>query len=317
LRHGGPSYLCRIHRPNVATTVDPHHWQPKDDRTGIQLSCATLAPPTPWEYESALSAREVDVNETGSRPFGAVLDELCLRPVARRERFTNTELAQIICARGGDITDGYISHLRKGHRDNPTLQTIEDLAAALQVSPAVFVGGRRERHGDERPRRSFSAKLHHLFEVVYPIGRGPYTPEEVAKAISRDGRYGPISASYIRDLLGPPPGTPPNPRLKHILGLAEHFGLTDRTGPQAAYFLDDELAASLTAELADFVALREAGVIEFATRLAERAAQWSPHIRRQVVRTITTAVESGAVESGDTGWVFSPRSDDPGGGTAR
>ncbi|WP_046471971.1 hypothetical protein, partial [Allosalinactinospora lopnorensis] len=81
------------------------------------------------------------------------------------------------------------------------------------------MGGRRQRKDDERPRASFSAKLRHLFAVVYPAGRKPYTPEEVAKSISQDGRFGSISASYVRELLAPAPILPPNPRLKHVLGL--------------------------------------------------------------------------------------------------
>jgi hypothetical protein len=233
------------------------------------------------------------------RSFAAVLDDLCEHPVGRRGRFTNTELASKVCDLGGDITDGYISHLRKGHRDNPTLQTIEDLAAALQVCPAVFVGGRKQRRGDERPRRSFSTKLRHLFSVVYPLGRSPYTPEEVAKAISDDGRYGSISSSYIRELLNPPAEALPNPRLKHILGLADHFGLADDEGPQVAAFLDDDLAATMCSELSDFVALRKAGVVEFVARMAEQASEWSPEMRRQAVEAFTQALESG-----DTGWTF-------------
>ncbi|WP_113703423.1 helix-turn-helix domain-containing protein [Nonomuraea lactucae] len=237
-----------------------------------------------------------------SRSFGSILDDLCLHPVSRRRRYTNTELADAVHRLGGEITDGYISHLRKGHRDNPTLQTMEDLAAALDVCPAVFVGGRQERWGDERPRQSFTGKLRLLFAVVYPVGRGPYTPEEVAKSITMDDRCGSISASYIRELLNPLPDTPPNPRLKHILGLAEHFGLADEAGPQPAYFLDDDLADVLAAELTDFAALRKAGVIEFATRMAEQASLWSPEMRRQAAQTITQALESG-----ETGWIFPPR----------
>lgn len=241
----------------------------------------------------------------GPRSFASVLDELCLHPVGRRQRYTITELAKLVNDLGGDITEGYVSHLRKGHRDNPTLQTIEDLAAALQVSPAVFVGGRRERIGDERPRRSFPTKLRRLFHVVHPPGRGPYTPEEAAKAISEDGRYGSISSSYIRELLNPPSGTPPNPRLKHLLGLADHFGLTDDDEAQVAYFLDDDLAAAVDAELDDYVALRDAGVIEFVTRMAEHAPQWSPQMRHQAVDAVLQAVQSG-----DTSWRFPFKKDD-------
>jgi transcriptional regulator with XRE-family HTH domain len=219
--------------------------------------------------------------------------------VNRSQRYTNSELAQLVVANGGDITEGYISLLRKGHRANPTLQTVQDLAAALEVSPAVFVGGREERLGDEQPRQSFPDKLRRLFRVAHPSDRGPYTPEEVASSISSDGRYGSISSSYIRELLNPPPQPPPNPRLKHLLGLADHFNLADDDGPQAGYFLDDHLAARIDAELDDYAAFRDAGVLEFVTRMAEYAPQWSPHRRRQAIDSI-----SHALESGDSTWRF-------------
>jgi transcriptional regulator with XRE-family HTH domain len=238
-----------------------------------------------------------------ARSFAGILNDLCLHPVNRRRRYTNTELAQLVSALGGDITDGYISHLRKGHRDNPTLQTIQDLATALGVSPAYFVGGRRESRGDEQARQSFPGKLRHLFRLVHPPGRGPYTPEEVAQAISEDGRYGSISSSYIRELLTPAPESRlPNPRLKHLQGLASHFGLADGDSPRVAYFLDDELAAAVDAELDDYIALRDAGVIEFVTRLAEQAPQWSPQVRRQAVDAFVQAVESG-----ESVWAFSSK----------
>jgi hypothetical protein len=233
------------------------------------------------------------------RSFAAIFDDLCLSPAGRSEPCTNTELARLVTELGGEITDGYISHLRKGHRDNPTLQTIEDLAAALGVCPAAFVGGRVERRGGEFPRRTFSGKLRHLFAAIYPPDRGPFTPEEVAAAISADGRYGSISSSYVRELLNPDTGTLPNPRLKHILGLADHFGLADEDAAEAAYFLDDHLAATVDAELADLVALRDAGVVEFVARVAEHAQDWGPELRRQAVQAITQAVESG-----ETKWVF-------------
>jgi hypothetical protein len=237
--------------------------------------------------------------------FAAILDDLCRHPVGRRRAFSNTEIAQVVADFGGDITDSYVSHLRKGHRDNPTLHAIEHLGAALGVCPAVFVGGRRERRGDEWPRRSFPRKLRYLFEQVHPAGRGPFTPEEAAKSINDKGTYGSISSSYIRELLSPPPGTLPNPRLKHLLGLADHFGLADEEGPQAAYFLDDRLAEMFEAELDDFITLRDSGVIEFVTRMAEQAPSWSPETRRQAVHAFTKAIESG-----ETKWVYSFKKDD-------
>lgn len=240
---------------------------------------------------------------TGSSScFAFVLNSLCENPAGQPGRITNAELAERVRALGGDITSGYISHLRTGLRDNPTLHTVEHLAAALDVCPAVFVGGRRERHGRERPRLTFSNKLRRLFASVHPVERGPYTPEEVAQSISGRGTYGSISASYIRELLNPAAGAPPNPRLKHVLGLAAHFGLADDSGPQAALFLDDEFAETVFAELADYVALRDAGVVEFVTRMSERASQWTPSMRRQAMLAFKNAMEAD-----QSVWVFPPR----------
>jgi len=232
------------------------------------------------------------------RSLGEILDELCLRPPGR-DAYSNTELAKLVRDLGGSITPGYLSLLRTSVRDNPTLEVLEYLAAVIDVSPAVFVGGRCERRGDEWPRRTFSKKLSRLFAVVYPAEHGPWTPEDAAAAITARATYGPISPSYIRELLAPPAGTLPNPRLKHVLGLAEQFGLSQDGSPHAAYFLDDDLAAVIDAELADFVALRSAGVVEFVTRLAQHATAWRPELRQQVVQAFTQAIDRG-----ETDWVF-------------
>jgi transcriptional regulator with XRE-family HTH domain len=181
--------------------------------------------------------------------FAAILDELCMYPIDGRRRLTNVELAGIIRSRGGEITHTYISQLRKGDKDNPTYRTIEDLASALGVHPACFVGGRRELRAGERPRWRRDA-LKRLFEAVHPLDRGPFSPEEVAAAIGRDGRYGSISPSYIRDLLA---STSDNPRLKHILGLAHHFGA------DPAYFFDEELAGRVDEQLETRVAMEKLG----------------------------------------------------------
>jgi len=222
-----------------------------------------------------------------------ILDDLC------RDRISNTALAKAISDLGGEVSSQYVSALRNGHRDNPTLEVLEYLAEALDVSPVVFVGGRRERRGDERPREAFSRRLNHLFAVVYPLGRGPWTPEDAAASITSQHAYGPISPSYIRELLAPPSGTLPNPRLKHLLGLANLFGLSRGGIPYAGYFLDQEIADEIDAELADLDALRSAGVMDFVTRAAQHGPKWRPELRQQAVEAFTRALEDG-----DAAWVF-------------
>jgi len=215
------------------------------------------------------------------RSLAAILDELCARPVNRPRRYTNVELAGIIRSRGGEITHTYISQLRKGDKDNPTCRTVEDLASALGVHPACFVGGRRDLRSDDRPRWRRGA-LKRLFEAVHPPDRGPFSPEEVAAAIGGDGHYGSISASYIRELLA---GTTDNPRLKHILALAHHFGV------DPAYFFDEELASRVDEQLETRVAMDRLGVNAVILRAAEQAP--SQEVRNRILLALVRALSPG------------------------
>lgn len=54
--------------------------------------------------------------------------------------FTNEAVISGIAERGGDtISKGYLSELRSGKKDNPTLRHIEALADFFGVDPAYFV----------------------------------------------------------------------------------------------------------------------------------------------------------------------------------
>ncbi|MFI7123857.1 helix-turn-helix domain-containing protein [Amycolatopsis sp. NPDC049868] len=218
------------------------------------------------------------MTDSESASISSLLDGLCHRPVNREGRYTNVELAALVRANGGEITHTYISQLRKGDKDNPTSRTIEDLAAALGVHPAYFLGGRCDRLPGE-PAQWRRDGLRHLFATVHPSGRGPYTPEEVALAIGRDGRYGAISASYIRELLA---GTSEKPRLKHILGLARHFGAP------AAYFFDVVLAARIDAQLETHRVMENLGVNQVIMRAAEELP--SLEVRRKVLVALARAL---------------------------
>lgn len=215
----------------------------------------------------------------GQRRFADVLDELCTRP-GGRPRYTNVELAERIRLDGGEITHTYISQLRRGDKDNPTCRTIEGLAHALGVHPACFVGGRARLDGGERPVWRRGA-LRHLFAVVHPTGRGPFSPEEVAARISA-GPHGSISANYIRELVA---GTSDNPRLKHILGLAEAFGAAP------AYFFDDELAARVDEQLETRLAMDELGVNTVILRTAEQPPP--PGVRNKILLALVRALKPG------------------------
>lgn len=220
------------------------------------------------------------------RSFAAVLNDLCTQPAGgRRHRTNNVELAEIIRSRGGEITHTYISQLRKGDKDNPTCRTIEDIADALDVHPAFFVGGRRDRGEGERPRWRRGA-LKTLFELAHPTGRGPFSPEEVANAIGTTGLYGRISPTYIRELLS---GASDNPRLKHILGLASHFQA------QPAYFFDDDLAARVDEQLHAYHVMDTLGVNTVITRAAEMPP--TPAVRNKILLALARALHPrGATE---------------------
>jgi transcriptional regulator with XRE-family HTH domain len=122
-------------------------------------------------------------------------------------------------------------------------------------------------------QRSLAEKLEHLFKVVHPADRGPYTYEEVAQAI-RD-RGGPtISAAYIWQLRQ---GRRDNPTMRHLEALAGFFGVP------VAYFFDDEQSRRVDEEIELLHAMRDAEVRD----VALRTMQLSPEARRSVSAIIT------------------------------
>lgn len=102
---------------------------------------------------------------------------------------------------------------------------------------------------------SLAHKLNTLFSTMVPAGRGPYTNEEAARAITAAGV--PISGSYIWLLRK---GQRDNPTLKHLEGLAKFFGIPP------TYFFDDQVTDTVNAELALLMALRDAQVQRVALR---------------------------------------------------
>ncbi|KUH39620.1 MULTISPECIES: helix-turn-helix domain-containing protein [Streptomyces] len=104
---------------------------------------------------------------------------------------------------------------------------------------------------------TFADRLNRLFEVVAPPGRGPYSTDEVARAITASGVS--ISSSYIWLLRN---GQRNNPTLRHISALAKFFGVPP------AYFFDDQVTEAVDAELELLVSLRDAGVQRIALRAA-------------------------------------------------
>ncbi|MFJ2626876.1 XRE family transcriptional regulator [Streptomyces sp. NPDC087532] len=108
----------------------------------------------------------------------------------------------------------------------------------------------------EGARSTLAERLDRLFTTVHPKGRGPYTYEEVASGIRRQG--GPtISASYIWQLRT---GAKDNPTKRHLEALSTFFGV------KPAYFFNDDESEKIAAELDALAALRDAGVRSVALR---------------------------------------------------
>ncbi|KJK56559.1 helix-turn-helix domain-containing protein [Saccharothrix sp. ST-888] len=119
-----------------------------------------------------------------------------------------------------------------------------------------------------------AARLNHLFATVHPRDRGPYSNDEVARAIRERG--GDISKAYIAYLRN---GKRSNPTMHHIVALAGFFGV------KPAYFFDDEVAEEVDSTLVRMASLREAGLQvsdwealrdSGVTRIAARANGLSP-----------------------------------------
>ncbi|WP_189061586.1 hypothetical protein [Longimycelium tulufanense] len=209
----------------------------------------------------------------------AILDELCRTPPGRKDPWTNGEVARACQAQGQEIADTYVQALRTGERDNPTVAHLQALAAALDVHPAALVGGTRRRVRDGERAGWRPEAVRHLTDTVYPLTRGPWTADEIAQAITDRGRWGRISTKYVRTLIK----GHPNPFLKTVLGLSDHFGVPP------AYFFDDEFARTVDEEAAAFKEFLRSGVVAMVTRAEQQSARRGAP-RRAALRAIRHAL---------------------------
>lgn len=119
---------------------------------------------------------------------------------------------------------------------------------------------------------SLADKLDRLFKIVHPKDRGPYSTDEVAAKLQRDG--GPtISGTYLWQLRT---GRRENPTKHHLEALAGFFKVP------AAYFFDDDLARRLGEQLQILQQLQESGV----EQVAFRAVGLSPKSMETLVAMI-------------------------------
>lgn len=228
------------------------------------------------------------------QPFAAVLDELCRAGRSNDRPYSNVEIANAV-----GVQSSYIAALRKGHRDNPKLRMICQLAEYLDVHPAYFVGGRKDRPGTTLPHRSFADKLGTLFTLVHPPEGPELTTNAVMLIIRRHSQElanpsWTISAATLDALRA---GANDNPQLIHILALSKAFGAPP------AYFLDDELAARIEEQLETHQTMRSLGV----DRLILRANQQElkPGIRARILEALTNALRP--AEYGDVVGEAAPR----------
>lgn len=120
---------------------------------------------------------------------------------------------------------------------------------------------------------SLAAKLERLFAVKHRAGERELTYEAAAAGISAMGTK--ISAANLQQLRT---GRKSNPTITTVKAIADYFGVP------AAYFLDDDAAERIDAELDLLTAMRDAGVSD----LALRAANLSP----QSLAAITAMINS-------------------------
>jgi transcriptional regulator with XRE-family HTH domain len=112
-----------------------------------------------------------------------------------------------------------------------------------------------ERHQDGL----IATRLEHLFRIVRPRERGPWTPAEVAAAINATAGEPVISATYLWQLRT---GRRDNPTYKHLVALARFFGVSP------AYFFDDADTARGTIPADVTIALQDDQVRDIVSRTA-------------------------------------------------
>ncbi|MCC9312368.1 helix-turn-helix domain-containing protein [Kitasatospora sp. RB6PN24] len=95
--------------------------------------------------------------------------------------------------------------------------------------------------------RSLAERLDHLFQVIHPADRGPFSYHEVAQAIREQaGTDGPtVSHGTLQQIRT---GAKTNPTIKTLEAIAAFFGVP------AAYFLDDTVADRVDARLRELKA---------------------------------------------------------------
>lgn len=126
-----------------------------------------------------------------------------------------------------------------------------------------------------RPR-TVAEKLDRLFQVMSPKGR-PYSYQQVADAINAKSSETGVTISHAT-IWQLRTGRWRDPRLSHLQGLADFFGVP------LGYFTDEAVAAQVDDDLDLVAAMRDAGV----RQVALRARGLSP----RTLTAITTMIDA-------------------------
>lgn len=118
---------------------------------------------------------------------------------------------------------------------------------------------------------TFAARLNHLFDTVYPPGRGPHTSAEVIAALKAEGVT--MSAPYLSQLRS---GNRTNPSTATMAALANFFRI------KPAYFTDDEYYEKLDKELSFLASMRDENI----RRIALGVSDLSPEAQQDIAQRV-------------------------------
>lgn len=114
-----------------------------------------------------------------------------------------------------------------------------------------------EQTPEQNQPSTIAARLEHLFKVVHPADRGPYSNAEVAERINADAGEQVLSATYLWQLKT---GKRTDPTRSRLTAIAKFFGVSPM------YFYEDEAAERTNEQLKVLSALRDEGVRQLVLR---------------------------------------------------
>ena len=143
-------------------------------------------------------------------------------------------------------------------------------------------------HGDPDALASLADRLEFLFWQMYPRSRGrAWTTEEAVETI-RDQEGTTIGVNFLNALRS---GTRDNPTKQQLEALSRFFGVP------IGYFLDDEVARQVAAQVHLLAALRDARI----SGIALRASELPPEACEQIATLIEHAADVQRTASGRGG----------------